>query len=69
MTHRQMEAKRARRRKRVGSVTRGKVRGPVTRGKARAALMNDGEHRVLAMVRSTRTATVHARAKKRKAAA
>lgn len=61
--HRRMEAKRARRRARIGERTRGKVRGPVTRGKARAALMNQGEERVFAMVRSTRTPSVLRRMK------
>lgn len=50
-----MEAKRARRLKRITGTTRGKVRGPVTRGKARATLMNEGERRIFAMIDSTST--------------
>lgn len=61
--HQRMERKRARRRARTTGATRGKVRGPVTRGAERARLMNAGDSRVFAMVRSTRTATVAARMK------
>lgn len=61
--HQRLQAKRARRAKRTTGKTRGKVRGPVTRGAARAALMHDGEGRIFAMVRSTRTPTVAARMK------
>ena len=61
--HRRMEAKRARRRARIGDRTRGRVRGPITRGAARAALMNKGEERIFAMVRSTRTPGVLRRMK------
>jgi hypothetical protein len=53
--HRQMERKRARRQKRTAT-SRGGGRGPVTRGAERARLMNIGEGRVFAMVRSTRPA-------------
>lgn len=45
--HQRREAKAARRRKRTAGPTRGKVRGPVTRAKRRAALMNEGERRIL----------------------
>lgn len=61
--HQQVERKRARRRARLTGATRGRARGPVTRGKARAARMNEGEQRLFAMVRSTRTPTVAARMK------
>lgn len=45
--HQRREAKRARRLKRTTGATRGKTRGPITRGKARAALMNEGERRLV----------------------
>lgn len=38
-----------REKERPTGTTRGKVRGPVTRGKARAALMNEGESRLIRM--------------------
>lgn len=47
--HRRMEAKRARRRKRIAE-SRGGGRGPMKRAGERAALMNIGERRILAMV-------------------
>lgn len=53
--HRRLERKRARRSRRT-AVSRGGGRGPVTRGAERARLMNEGEARVFAMVRSTRPA-------------
>jgi hypothetical protein len=47
--HRRMEAKRARRRARTSGPSRGKVRGPVSRATGRAALMREGERKLLAI--------------------
>lgn len=58
-THRQREAKRARRLKRISGPSRasGHIRGPVARATAQAALADVGAGRVLAMVASTRGST------------
>ncbi len=66
MTHRQAEAKRARRLKRITGPSRasGHVRGPVARDAAKAALADVGATRILAMVASTR-GTTQTRARRR----